>query len=75
MMAPDESECHNNKINNISSFCALLLFAEFFSLDQAIWEAAVLARKLQLLLADILNLINANNYILSQILRALSRCF
>lgn len=75
MMASDESECHNNKINNISSFCALHLLSEFFCLDQTVWETAILARKFQLFLVDILNLKNANNYIPSQKLRALSRCF
>lgn len=56
MTASDESECHNNKTHNISSFCAPHLLAEFFCLDQTIREAVVLARKFQLFLVDILNL-------------------
>lgn len=44
----DESECHNKKIHNIGSFCALHLLAELFCLKQTIEEAAVPARVFQL---------------------------
>lgn len=75
MIASDESVCHDEKINNISSFCALHLLAGFFCLVQTVQKAAFLARKFQLCLLDILSLKPAHNYLLSQKPRALSRWF